>query len=114
MSFIIGLCVRVLNALDLVHFIMGHHKLVQPKMGSSWRGGAGRGLPPAPHLEPPMHQMPDFSLEMHQIQFSAGAQPQTLLGAHSAPQTSYLDLEKRKKRRNEKGRKREMGEKGKG
>jgi len=35
---------RVLNALDLVHFIMGHHKLVQPKMGGgSWGQGEGTG-----------------------------------------------------------------------
>ena len=49
---------RVLNALDLVHFIMGHHKLVQPKMGGQLGGRArARGAaapPPAPHLEPPM------------------------------------------------------------
>jgi len=40
----------VLNALDLVHFIMGHHQLVQPKMGRSWGSGRGHGgscpLPP--------------------------------------------------------------------
>ena len=46
----IGLYVRVLNALDLVHFIMGHHKLVQPKMGGSWgsRARARGQLPPLP------------------------------------------------------------------
>ena len=33
----------MLNALDLVHFIMGHHKLVQAKMGGSW-GGQGEGM----------------------------------------------------------------------
>ena len=53
----------LLNALDLVHFIMGHHKLVQPKMGGA-AGGQGEGTggsctggscpPPAHHLEPPM------------------------------------------------------------
>ena len=35
------------------------------------------------------HQMPDFSLDMHQIQFSAGALLQTPLGELTAlPQTS--------------------------
>ena len=40
---------RVLNALDLVHFIMGHHKLVQPKMGRAAGGqseGTGGSCPP--------------------------------------------------------------------
>ena len=46
LSFIIGY-VRVLNALDLVHFIMGHHKLVQPKMGGQL-GEQGEAAPPLP------------------------------------------------------------------
>jgi len=45
---------RVLNALDLVHFIMGHHKLVQPNMGGRARARVA-AAPHAPHLEPPMH-----------------------------------------------------------
>ena len=54
LSFIIGLYVRVLNALDLVHLIMGHHKLVQPKMGrGSWGGGRARARGAAAPLPPP-------------------------------------------------------------
>jgi len=62
LSFIIGLCVRVLNALDLVHFIMGHHKLVQQKMGGA-AGGQGEGtggqLPPplAPTWSRPCYRL---------------------------------------------------------
>ena len=58
LSLIIGLCVRVLNALDLVSSF--HHGAPQTRSakdgGGSWGQGEGTGgsCPPSPHLEPPM------------------------------------------------------------
>ena len=67
---------RVLNALDLVHFIMGHHKLVQPKMGGAAGGGRARARgAAAPPLPPPgaAHAIPipiPISIPEHYLDFA--------------------------------------------
>jgi len=53
-----GLCARVLNALDLVHFIMGAPQTRSAKDGGSWGQGKSMGqLYSTPHLEPPNELM---------------------------------------------------------
>jgi len=55
--------------------------------------------------------MPDLSLKMHQIQSRLGLDlPRPRWGAHSAPQTPYLDL--RKSEGKEKGMERGKGKGG--
>ena len=74
LSFIIGVYVRVLNALDLVYFIMGHHKLVQPKMGGgSWGQGEGTGgqlPPPAPTWSRPWSARPAAAVNASEAQIT--------------------------------------------
>jgi len=48
--------------------------------------------------------MPDFSLKMHQIQFSARTPLQTTLGSSQRSPDPYLDLRKRERRKGREGR----------